>query len=399
MRSLKKRDIFLSNNFAIALGDFVQKNKRKHSELKSVEIVKDIPGGFGLAFYEKKPVFVEKAISGEVVDIEVYRSNSKGIFGRVKNYEKTSEKRVEAPCEYYDRCGGCDLMHVDYETQLEIKNSYLKDQLRRIGGLDEEELEELQVVGHHPWNYRSRVRFHKEGKSWGFLKGKSHEVIDLKKCLVLVDELQPELLKSLDCEDGSYSFQSDDQGKVAAAREEISIEVCGKKFPVKAGAFFQSNLKVLPDLVEFVIKNMPEEIENGIDLFAGIGFFSAFMAPRAEKVWAIERDVKCKDAALKYLPQNVEYITRPAEDWVVGQMGERFDFLIVDPPRTGLPDEVKRFMIGLKPEKFIYVSCNPATLARDLKEFKAGGYKIENLRGFDFYPQTSHLEAVAVLSL
>jgi 23S rRNA (uracil1939-C5)-methyltransferase len=169
----------------------------------------------------------------------------------------------------------------------------------------------------------------------------------------------------------------------------------GKYIAADDSVFFQSNLLLLPRLID-AVKTAAGTGETLIDLFSGVGLFGAFLRGNFERVIAVERDPNCVRFARQNLGNKAEFVSAPAEEWI-GSAELGHAVIVVDPPRTGLPAGVVEALIQNKPKKLIYVSCDMATFARDTRLLCAGGYELESLRGFAFYPQTSHLEGLAVM--
>ena len=363
--------------------------------LKDIEIQKEIPGGKGLGFHNDKPVFVDRVLEGEIVDVALNRANSKGYFGYPQEVVKASPKRITPACEHYEQCGGCNLQHMSYADQVVLKEKYLLDQFKRIA---KQELVSIDVVASPEWRYRTRARVQMRNKSWGFLARESHDIVEVSKCLVLSQEIEDALNGEVELSKGQLHIQQGDSD-LAWGDQETSVTIEQKSFPVRAGAFFQSNQIILGEMIREVIRGKGDYYSLAMDLFAGIGFFSAFLSDHFKNVVAVERDVKCKNIALDYLPNNVEYFCDSVEAYIEKTSSQRPDFLVVDPPRLGLSKEVKDFLIELKSPRVCYVSCEASTLARDIKDLVEGGYKLESVKGFDLYPQTSHIETVVHLVL
>ena len=175
-----------------------------------------------------------------------------------------------------------------------------------------------------------------------------------------------------------------------------SVEIAGKKIYTDASVFFQSNLSLLPVLVKRV-KEVTEPNTLLVDLFSGVGFFAALLEDSFEKIVAVERDANCLRLANKNLKASATFVSEPAEDWLEKNIVSNDVSLIVDPPRTGLPQSALKALCKSALSRLIYVSCNPVTLARDVSLLAKNGFTLDLLEGFAFYPQTPHLEMLAVL--
>jgi len=375
----------------------------------SLHIDKLIPGGEGLARHEGRVVFVPGVLPGEEVVAEITEAKKDFARARVVEIKTASPDRVTPACPHAGTCGGCDWLHIDPAAQARQKVELVRDSLRRLAGFD---WPELAIETGSPFGYRNRIQAHTDGSGrFGFLERGGHGFVPVTSCPVAHASLQPLLAA------GTLSRQTDRllafgyhdaSGNPHFAREdknpnaEISVTILGKKirFPLKG--FFQSNLEMMEKLIPYAVEGLEGKV--ALDLYAGVGLFGAFLKDHFERVVCIEFN----RAALRYAKQNVagddnEFLMEAVED-VVELRGnplaqERADAAVIDPPREGLDKAVRAWLRDKPVEKLVYVSCNPVTLARDLKDLLAGPYELTDLRLFDFYPQTSHIEAVAKLRL
>lgn len=384
----------------------VMKNK-----VFTLEIEKSAQGGDGFAHLpDGRACFVQGALPSEKVIAKI--TESKRDYTKAETLEVLvpHSLRVAPRCPYYGQCGGCSLQHADFSLQKSMAEESIRDTFRRFA---REELPENFVIhSGNSWEYRNRIRVQKNRENvWGFRAKKSHQILPVAPtCPILVPKLR-EFLKSPEAlaiqaqelqvfENGngeiSYYYNGMSNQEFSEKSESV-VEIAGKKIHSDASVFFQSNLGLLPVLVKRVL----EEAGEGsllVDLFSGVGFFATILEDSFEKIVAVERDSGCLRHAVKNLKNSAEFITTPAEDWLQENMVSKNATLIVDPPRTGLPQSAVEVLLKSSLLRLIYVSCNPVTLARDLKLFKSGGFSLDSLEGFAFYPQTPHLEMLAVLS-
>lgn len=381
-----------------------------------LEIEKLVTKGDGLARHEGKAVFVSGALPGETVLARV--TETKGDYLRAQTSEVlvASDQRVVPLCPYYDECGGCDLQHASLDAQVVAKQAVVAENLLRVGSIDisDDTIHVLQVVRSPAWGYRTRVRFHVdiEGNRAGFLARQSNDLVDIRHCPILCESLnrllgekRPLLMRAAAMRRATEGWQQrkrwvevpvfagDD--RVSLSTTEVSVEILGKKLWADSNVFFQSNRAVLPEMVEFVRTRVTGT--SIVDLYAGVGTFSAFVEGHDRQVVAVERDKRCLELARKHLLQT-EFFTQSAEHWGRSRRSARVDTVIVDPPRTGLDRDVVEAIASWKPETIIYMSCDNVTLARDCKRLAAHGYRVDTLRVFDLYPQTSHIECGVVLT-
>ncbi|MCF0223462.1 MAG: class I SAM-dependent RNA methyltransferase [Fibrobacter sp.] len=404
------------------------KNK-KSSPLETLElhIDKMVQGGKGLSkMPDGRICFVEGALPNENCLVQLTQQKKDFAKGKCIKVLSKSPFRVEPRCPLYGRCGGCSLQHLDSKKQAEFLAQVERENFKRIAHVDLPD--NFKVHTGEPWHYRNRARIVNCGKvngeyRYGFREQESNNVVPLEDCPVLTHALNDFLkttapkinaqeISLFDNGNGkvSYFYQGmvpDDFKKIAPA----VVELNGKSIHSDASVFFQSNLELLPELVaaiqEQCSKFSIEERKWLIDLFSGVGFFATILQDQFERITTVERDKKCqkyadinlsKNSPAKSHTQVIENISAPAEDWLAQNVVSMPATLIVDPPRTGLPPTALTAIVQSSVKRMIYVSCDPVTLARDFLKLSQHGFRMEWAEGFAFYPQTPHLEMVAVLA-
>jgi 23S rRNA (uracil1939-C5)-methyltransferase len=376
--------------------------------MTTLRIEKLVPGGEGLARHEGRVVFVPGVLPGEEVSVEFTETKKDFARARVVEILEPSPDRVAPPCAYAGACGGCDWLHIAPAAQARLKVELVRDSLRRLAGFD---LPDLAIETGAPLGYRNRIQAHTDGSgALGFLERGGHGLVRVERCPVAHAALQPLFAG----EGGKRADRFLAYGHTDAAGEnrlaradvtpnaEITVPLLGKQLVFPLRGFFQSNLEMTARLIPYALEGLGGEV--ALDLYAGVGVFGAFLKDRFERVVCIEFN----GHALPYARRNVpgddnEFLSKPVEE-VVNLRGdplsqEQADAAVIDPPREGLDKAVRHWLRERPVPKLVYVSCNPVTLARDLKELLAGPYELEDMKVFDFYPQTSHIEAVAKLRL
>jgi 23S rRNA (uracil1939-C5)-methyltransferase len=411
-------------------------------------IEKLVPGGDGLARHEGRVVFIPMVLPGEKVRARL--TEAKKDFARAVAVEilVPSPDRVVPPCPVFGRCGGCDWQHMGYPAQLRHKVAMVQDALRRTGGL---EWPGLEIDGGKPWRYRNRVQIHRgPSGQGGFLARTSHAIVPVSTCPVsheafdgLFPPQAPAPASKADAPNGREDFRArrwsawahplpdgntfliseepgatgpglilSPDGSRAPAPEylgprvdgtggSIEARILGRPIRFDLRCFFQSNLEMAERLVPYALEGLSGR--EALDLYCGVGLFGAFLKDSFENVLAVEENPISLEYALGNIGATHHFIRGRVEDLLREERGYlascKPDAIVVDPPRDGLDAAVKEFLIAKRPGKLVYVSCNPVTLARDLKTLLANGFGLDALRLFDFYPQTAHVEAVARLSL
>ncbi|HEY0762940.1 MAG TPA: class I SAM-dependent RNA methyltransferase [Pyrinomonadaceae bacterium] len=378
-----------------------------------VEIERILPGGMGLAHAEGKTVFVSLAAPGDRVRVRVEREQGNVLFASIEEILAPSPVRIEPPCPYFGRCGGCDFQQLTYEAQLAAKAEIIRDCLHRIARL--EQVPEI-VVTPSPdnWHYRMRATWQidEEQQTIGYYERGSRRVCDVVDCAVLQTELQAKLsdvratawfqfppgLKHLDVVVGENDSSFAPEFAEFETRE-LSLTIRGEVYRYNAEAFFQVNPSLLGPLIDFALADASGE--SALDLYSGVGLFTLPLARQFKRVVAVEANPAATRFARRNLQDaglsNARVTTATVTDWFRGGPTPSADFVLLDPPRAGAESAVIKGILDLHPATISYVSCDPATLARDLKKLIAGGYTLSSIAAFDLFPQTHHVETVARL--
>jgi 23S rRNA (uracil1939-C5)-methyltransferase len=383
---------------------------RNESFLVTIERI--LPGGVGLAHADGKTIFVSLAAKGDRVRVTIDKQQGNLLFASIEEIVEASPDRIEPPCPYFGRCGGCDFQQMTYEAQLVTKVEIIHDCLHRIARL---EVPEVTVVpSPNQWHYRTRATWQLDRieQKIGYYERASRRVCDVAECAVLVPELQnalehvrrtepgelPEDVKHLDAVVGDNGVSLAPAFAEFQTRE-LSLDVGSVVYSYNAEAFFQVNQSLLSQIVDFALKDARGE--SALDLYCGVGLFTLPLARRFKHVIGVESNSVATRFARRALQQaqlsNAKILTATVTDWIRSASLSSTDFVLLDPPRAGAESIVIKGIMDLKPARICYVSCDPATLARDLKKLVAGGFKVESLLGFDMFPQTHHVETVVHL--
>ncbi|MCK9546903.1 MAG: class I SAM-dependent RNA methyltransferase [Sphaerochaeta sp.] len=358
-----------------------------------------------------KQVLVREALPEEVVEAAIEREHASYTMATTTTVVEPNPRRITPPCPYWGICGGCDFQYAEATYQAEVKEAIVIDSLERIGGVKADSYDIQQQVTGSGWDYRSRARFFVDlhQRRVGFLGRLSNTLVPIDHCPVLVPPLNALLSDPKRLFDGArremFANRITKSGLVEVAAfadqeqavllgEEIRVEVGPKDFVLSPTVFFQSNLHLLPALGAYVSSLV--EGETVMDLYSGVGTFASFVEEAGRTVIAVERQKQCLAFARRNAP-NARFFTEAAETWAKRQT-VAVETIIVDPPRTGLDAALPSLMASWKPRRIIYVSCDEASLARDVKRFGQYGYLVRSLRLFDLYPQTFHTESVVLLT-
>ena len=381
----------------------------------SVEIERILPGGVGLAHADGQTIFVSLAAPGDGLRVRIDRTRGKVAFASIVEIVQPSVERVEPPCPYFGRCGGCDFQQLNYQAQLGAKVEIVRDCLHRIAKI--ELPDDFQIhASPSEWHYRARANWQVETETnqLGYFERGSRQICDVAECAVLVPELEA-TLEQLRGELKSDSIPPRVRNIEAVAGKEgtslapswagfqtknVSREIGDYTYHFSAEAFFQINQQLLGPLINQAIGDAHGAF--AIDLYCGVGLFTVPLAQRFKKVIGVESNPLAANFAARNLQSakfsNARIDAAPVGVWLNDHAFESpVDFVLLDPPRAGAETIVIKRILGLHPRHISYVSCDPATLARDLKKLLAGGYSLESVTAFDMFPQTHHVETVVHL--
>jgi 23S rRNA (uracil1939-C5)-methyltransferase len=375
-----------------------------------------LPGGVGLAHADGLTLLVALAAPGDRVRVRIERRQGRVAFASIAEIVSPSPVRIEPPCPYFGRCGGCDFQHLSYEAQLAAKVEIIRDCLRRIAQLDF--TGEIPITGSpKAWRYRSRAQWQFEPQQMrlGYFERGSHRVCDVAACPVLVPELEAvleglrEQMKIGSLPEGVLEFQAvagDDGSSLAPPvaehpTREVSRRIGAHRYRFSAEGFFQINHELLGLLIAAATADA--QGDTAVDLYCGAGLFTLPLARAFARVFGVEAHATAISFAGRNLEDaglgNATLETAKVGEWLAAN-SERLapvDFLLLDPPRAGAEDNTIDGILALRPQQISYVSCDPATLARDLKGLTAGGYRLDAVAAFDMFPQTHHVETVVHL--
>jgi 23S rRNA (uracil1939-C5)-methyltransferase len=338
-------------------------------------------GGDGVArLPDGRVVFVPFTLPGERVRARVVPQHRRLARARVEAVLEAPPGRVDPPCPYFQHCGGCQYQHASYPAELACKQAQVGEVLQRIGGVDPSRI--LPVIpSPEPYGYRNRITLHQHHGRIGFLALDNRTVIDIQQCLLA----GPEVREQMD--------------RLRAARPPFTRRTLFSR-NVPGPGFFQNNRFLLDRLQQLVADALRPGGPMLIEGYAGTGWLSRAAAPCFEKILGVESDARAVAAAAPHLPAHVQLLHGRCEDLLPRLLEEHAPQLaavLVDPPRTGLPAPVRQALAGCPARRLAYLSCQPATLARDLRDL-TNCWNLESVQPVDLFPRTAHIECLAVLS-
>jgi tRNA/tmRNA/rRNA uracil-C5-methylase (TrmA/RlmC/RlmD family) len=380
----------------------------------TVEIGPIAHGGHFIARHKGQVIFVRYGITGEEAVVEITSTSSKLARGDAIEILKASEDRVVPPCKYAGPggCGGCDFQHIEISAQLELKRSVIREQFSRLGRI-EIDLDVLPVEPTNGLHWRTRMDFamSKNGKP-GLYSARSKEVIEIDKCLIAVEAINDPTMfaRNWKGEDRlEVAVSSSGEKNVSRGGRSISgptqlHEVVGEHtYEISPTSFWQSHSAAPQTLTKLVMDLMALRPGDQVcDLYGGVGLFTAPMAEDVGdigKVHLIESSHRATQDALKIFEKKRNVVVHSGRVEQKLPLINRVDVILLDPPRTGAGEMVIKQMLAKKPRTIVYVSCDPASMARDARALEEGGYHLNHIVGFDLFPMTQHVECVARFSL
>jgi tRNA/tmRNA/rRNA uracil-C5-methylase (TrmA/RlmC/RlmD family) len=355
-------------------------------------------GGEGVARLDEFVIFIPFAAPGDTVEAEV--TEVKKRFGRAKLLRVTSPspERVEPHCRYYGECGGCQYQHLAYPAQLRLKQRQIEDLFQRIGGF-KPGLVQPVVPCPQPYGYRNRIMIRsqwdkfKQGLNIGFIRADNRLVVDIEECQIAEPALNEEIKR--------VRAHPPPKGGI-----KVVLRVPPDHWELPPDSFFQNNFFLLPKLLEVVAERLRDGgARHLVDVYCGVGFFGIELSDKVDSFVGVELDRMAIKAAMRNAAArgcaNGEFVAGAAEEWLprlLARFTPGATAVLLDPPRKGCHPEMLEALRQTRPCQVIYVSCHPATQARDLNVLcRDGVFEVVNVAPLDMFPQTSHVETVADL--
>ena len=409
--------------------------------------IKLVYGGDALGHHAGRTVLAPRILPGEQAEVEELRTQKGVVHARPVRILTASPDRVEPPCPYFGRCGGCQYQHLSAEKQPVTKAEILRETLRRLGTINWEA--DIPIHSGPAWNYRNQAQLKigpcgEARSALGFFEQESNRLVAIEACPILSPRLNAVLteLRGERCQKwlrharevelfaddrdehvmltlhgvwepreaellaadmlgtlaSTVAIEQQSSGKVYG-EPHLTYRVGEHAYQVSPTSFFQSSRFLLPDFVATVIGENSGAV--AMDLFAGVGLFTLPLARRFDQVIAVESHPRAAaDLRANSLSAggNVRVVSDTVFDFLRRSAQSEPDLVVMDPPRAGVGIAALKLLLGLRPRRLSYVSCSPPTLARDLGFLTQHGYRLESLDMFDLFPQTYHIESLARLS-
>jgi len=353
--------------------------------------------GRGITKVNDKVTFVENALPGEVVDIKITKEKKNYNEALCTKVIESSPNRMTPSCPYYNECAGCDLMHMNYKQQLEFKKEKVKNIIKKYADI---EVNPKIIESYKELGYRNKITIHESNNKVGYKKGKSNEILEIDSCPLGTFEINKYYIENKHNFKDELIIRSNELGEIISSTEnsKMIITINDFKFQIDINSFFQVNNYICGKIFETLNKNL-DNINTCLDLYSGVGTLSIVASTKAKKVYSIEVNEysyeNAKTNAKLNNITNINFMLGKVEEQIE-KINEKVDVIITDPPRAGMDTKTINIIQKLNPKKLIYISCDPMTLARDLKLLNAT-YSLEDITLFDMFPNTKHVETMCVL--
>ena len=388
--------------------------------------------GRGIAHINNKVIFVKNALPEEEVEIKIINDKNSFSVSEVTNYLKLSKDRIKSKCPYFEVCGGCNLLHLSYENTLTFKQNKIKKLLKKNKINFDKEIEIIK--NDNPFYYRNKISLKIENGKLGYYEENTHKLIEIKECITAKHSIN-KVIKNyqlLNLENAKLTIRSNNNDEILliieSKKKEYNIELAklkekiklvgiiyndrtiygenffyerinNKLFKVSYNSFFQVNENITSKLFDLIKDNIDND-SIILDLYSGVGTLGIIASTKAKEVYSMEI---VKNAVLNGIT-NAKLNKRDNIKFMLGDVSKlirkvdlSFDTLIIDPPRKGLDKKTREFILKKIPKKIIYVSCEPNTLIRDLKELESI-YEISDFKIMDMFSNTYHVESFVVLT-
>ena len=370
-------------------------------------------GGSGVGRVGGMVIFVPFTAAGDTVEAKIVEAKRNYCIGEIREILTPSSDRIEPVCPHFSICGGCQYQHISYEVQLKIKEKQVAESFERIGKIASPPVRAV-IPSPQAFSYRGKADFHcipgVDGQlTLGFMDTGGGRLVDIQRCDIADESINMEYSRLREMlasgEIPSHRRRYILWSETAYPPEKyITRRAGGKELRITNSGFFQGNLYLVDTLTQRVVEmcNLKEP-DTVLDCYCGCGLFSLSIAPHVRKVTGMEIDGSAVECATynagKYGITNTDFYKGNVKNILGGLIreGVRANIILVDPPRTGCSRKTLSGLAGLNPERIIYISCNPATQARDIRSLIDMGFHLEELQPIDMFPQTKHIEVIASL--
>ncbi len=383
--------------------------------------------GRGIAFIDNKICFIENALPGEIVKIEIIKESKKYLEAKVMDYIKRNSNREESKCPYFSKCGGCNFWHLNYQNENTFKEEKVKNLLTKFSSIDKEIVRDIKY--HKEQNYRNKIVLHGKNNILGLYQKGTNEIVEIEECLLVSNKIN-QLIKELkrvnkNITEAIIKISNNEESimlkingevsnieelrnqvdvliinnKLLSKKSSITTEIGNKVYLESINSFFQINKTLTKDLYDAAFKVVEKlRPKKVLDLYCGTGTIGIYVSEYCQEIIGIDNnESNIRDANMnKELNKvkNIRFICDKVENRI--DSFNDIDVVIVDPPRAGLDSKTIENLLRISAKAIIYISCDPVTLVRDLDKLNEQ-YKVESITPYNMFPKTYHIECVSIL--
>ena len=354
--------------------------------------------GRGIARIGEKVTFVPFGLPEEVVEIRITKEKKKYNEAKLIKLLTPSKERITPICPYYNECGGCEIMHMDYKSQINFKKEKVKNIIDKYTNL---KIEPEVFSSEHNLNYRNKITIHENNGKIGYMKKATNEIIEIDSCPLAMETINKYLKENKRKIKKELIIRTNEKGEIISSLQnnKMIIEINKLKFQIDIISFFQINNDICSKVFSYIENNI-NNCKTCLDLYSGVGTLSILASKKSKYVYSIESNPHSHANAIENLKinniKNIKFMLGKVEN-EIKKINEPIDLIITDPPRSGMDKETIKIIKEITPKTLIYMSCDPMTLARDLNDLKEM-YILEKIAIFDMFPNTKHVECVCVLN-
>jgi tRNA/tmRNA/rRNA uracil-C5-methylase (TrmA/RlmC/RlmD family) len=369
-----------------------------------VSFEKSAFGGTCLSFVDGKAVFTPFVIPGERAEVEIVTKKKDFSTAKVCHLIEASADRISPECPVFAKCGGCDYLHMSYARELSEKKEIIADSLRRIAKM-RDGIPGIDMISGERFHYRSHSSVKSRGGAAGFFAKDSHDIVPFPPggCLLLSENLL-EGIRNFSQAEGEIKAAVDREGKYHSAHpgknSTVHEELNGIVYERNIHSFFQANMLLRKAMADRVVEYASSSGRgSALELGCGSGFFTLQLAAHCTEISGVEISAEAVHSAEKNAEANGidNAVFSCRSDETIDPVKDRADIVVADPPRAGLSDATRKAVIEMKPRIMVYVSCNPSTWARDVRDFSAAGMNLSKITFIDMFPGTQHIEIISLL--
>jgi len=371
----------------------------------TLKIEKPAYGGSSIGFHEHKVIIVPYAVPGDTLRVKITDEKKDYCIGNIESCISEEVARIKPVCSNFEQCGGCSYLHLPYQAELMLKQSIVKDNLSRIAGLQPESAPEIEILYRRRFHYRSHAEFKVNGGLPGFYRKGSnvHIPVSTEGCFLLAEGINSFIKNNILPRNG-FKIALDASNRIVTSYQDepvVTEVVNGLSYKRRVDEFFQANRFIRPVMMVTVGTYAAlSQSETFLDIGCGVGFFTLYLAGKSSHGTGIDINGEsirwAKHNARLNDVDNVDFLAVPASH--IHPVRHYADVVVIDPPRAGIDRKTRKAITAMKPQRIVYISCNPSTFSRDAKDLIRAGYDLAKITLVDMFSCTHHIEVISLFN-